>query len=242
MLYKTAILDDDKFFVDYLEEIVMLYNSVNKEQYIVTKYTSSFLFLEDLENGILYDVYLLDIKMPYLTGMDIAGKLREITDAVIIFVTAYKRYALDGYKYGVFRYIHKTDVKNELILALGDVTKRLSLQEGKYLLVDTTRFKGKIHFKDIVYMYKKSKDTIFVMVGTNHTIKLRKSLEEVFKSLPNEEFCYIDRCFIVNLQHIQGVETATRQLQLDNGQMLNISKSRLQEIKDTITLYWSNNI
>lgn len=242
MLYKTAILDDDKFFVDYLEEIVMLYNSVNKEQYIVTKYTSSFLFLEDLENGILYDVYLLDIKMPYLTGMDIAGKLREITDAVIIFVTAYKRYAMDGYKYGVFRYIHKTDVKNELILALGDVTKRLSLQEGKYLLVDTTRFKGKIHFKDIVYMYKKSKDTIFVMVGTNHTIKLRKSLEEVFKSLPNEEFCYIDRCFIVNLQHIQGVETGTRQLQLDNGQMLNISKSRLQEIKDTITLYWSNNI
>lgn len=241
-MYTIAILDDDKAYVKLMEEIVFIYNSKNKTQYIVTKYTSGFHFLEDLENGILYDVYLLDIEMPYQTGMNLAEKLRKVTDAVIIFVTAYKKYALDGYKYEVFRYIHKANVRDELFQALCDVSKRLSLQEGKFLFIDTHKFKGKLYFKNIVYLYKESKNTIFVLNGEEKIIKVRKSLEEVYSSLSAEEFYYIDRCFIVNLQYIQGVENDMRQLILTNGHKLNISKNRIQKLKDIITRFWSENI
>lgn len=243
MLFKTAIVDDSEKYIDIVAGIISIYNSGHKERYIVTKYTKSFMFLEDLENGIIYDVYLLDIEMPYKTGLDIAEKIHELSrDAYIIFITAYKQYALDGYKYRAFRYIYKFNLQNQLTIALNDLSKYLLLQEGKYLLIQTSKFKGKLHFKDIIYIYKDAKDTVFVLNTAKQFYKYRKTLEDVYILLPKDDFFYIDRCFIINIQYVDGIAIDTHQIVLKNGEKLNISKSRLKTIKEIMLQFWSDNL
>lgn len=242
MPYEIAILDDEEIFVEMIDEIVMLYSSENKNIFTVKKYTNSFLFLSDIESGVRFDVYFLDIVMPFKSGIAIAEMLQKKAEAIIVFITAYEKYAADGYKYGAFRYIHKSNLKKELFLALRAISKKLTLQRGEFIIVDTPKYSGKLYLKEIVYLYKKSKNTIIVLNGIEKSIAVRRSLGEVYTDLSPEEFCWVDRCYIVNLHYIRGVESKWCKIVLDNGEKIDISKSHVHKVKDCISRYWGKDL
>ena len=245
MYYKIAILDDEKQFIDIIESVIEESAVHDSEKYMIKRYDSGFQFLDDLENEEYFDIYLLDIEMPNHTGIEIAHKIRQKTkaaEAVIIFITAHVKYAIEGYQYRIFRYIPKAYIKEQLPLALEDAEKILSCQDGKYIYVSTSRFDGKVYFKNIIYIYKEEKNSVFVLTHTDKSLKYRKTLSELSVELPEDDFIFIDRCYIVNLQYIEGLEQESGKLLLRDGKKLMISKSRIREAKKIINSYWSRYI
>lgn len=241
-MFRVAILDDEPQYVDVIADVVNFYNREYQCIYEVHKYISSFQFVDDIDSGVQFDICLLDIEMPNVSGMELAAKLCRQPKTFIVFITAYKEYAIDGYKYGVFRYIHKQDLKQELILALRDIAKRVARETGNYMLVRTPKYDGKVYFRDIIYLYKRAKDAVFVMDGAFRELKVRRTLTDIYKELPRNEFFYADRCYIVNLRHIDSVETQMRKLCLKNGDKVTISQSHMQEVKDLLARYWGENL
>lgn len=75
--------------------------------YTITAYTSGPTFLEDFEKGD-YDLILLDIYMPRMTGMQVAEEIRAIDDeAWIIFLTTSRDHALESYNVFASGYVLK---------------------------------------------------------------------------------------------------------------------------------------
>ena len=73
----------------------------------IESFTDGSSFLSEFYRG-KYDLILMDIFMPGITGVETVKRIRKIDDTVpITFLTSSAEHALDGYKYHVDRYLIK---------------------------------------------------------------------------------------------------------------------------------------
>lgn len=240
-MYNIAICDDENIFSQKISSLVNQHLSLEN---IVAKqkiYNNSGFLFEDIEGGQLYDIYILDIEMPWLSGTDVAKKIRQhSSEAIIIFVTSHMQYTLVSFQFGIFRYIPKQDLSSQLPLALKAAFLYLGCQEGKYYLISNLKRTQKVFLKDIIYIYKDEKNSIFVT--DSEQIKARESLFEVYNKLSTDDFIQIDRCYIVNIQYIHKIDGVEKTMLLRNNIKLSISKNRVQEIKGKLSEFWGATI
>ncbi len=167
------------------------------------------------------DVAFLDIRMPVMTGLEVA---RAIGDrAHIVFVTAYDEYAIAAFEEGAVDYLLKP-VSPERIqkvvarlkarlaappLDLGALIAKLAAREpgGAYLrwirasLGSTMRM---LPVEDVLYFQSEDKYTKVVTAETEALI--RKTIKELYDELDPDAFWQIHRSTIVSLRAIVKVE------------------------------------
>lgn len=119
------LLEDDELFslslIDYLEE----FSEVN-----ITHASNSNTMLELIyENR--YDLYLLDINLPDINGLDLLKDIRNATDETpTIFITSYKdkETLKQGFENGADDFLTKPFDMDELILRINSLMKRVKKQ------------------------------------------------------------------------------------------------------------------
>lgn len=92
--------------------------------------------------------------------------------------------------------------------------------------------------KDIYYLYKDGKNVVFQT--RNGKSVIRKTLSEVYKELPEEGFMYVDRSFIVNIEHVMKLKN--KEVYLSNREIIPVSKPQLERVKKEINTYWRNHV
>lgn len=240
-MYNIAICDDEMIFLEKIDNIVSSFIASNRIVANIKHYVEGSFLLHDIANDMYYDIFILDIEMPGIKGTDIAKKIRlHSSKAIIIFVTSHLQYTLCSFELGIFRYIPKEVLENHLPLALQSAFSSIRYQEDTYYTYINAKRSQKIFYKDIIYIYKSEKNSVFVL--KKQEIKVREPLFKIYNNLPSDEFIQADRCYIVNLQYICTVDSVSSQLKLTNNIILNISKNRIQEIKKTINLFWGDRI
>lgn len=241
MLIRIAICDDEK-------EAVMLHEKIIKESlpscgiaYEIATYTYSSNLLSDItEDGFFYDLILLDIEMPDVTGMELAERIKPFLPNIkVIFITSHMEYAIDAFELSIFRYVPKNDLENRLKAAVADAAKLIELEAGKEYIIQAAGRMEKIPYRDIFYIQRDGgkNSAIYSSVGLS---KVRKSLQQVFEELDASEFLFIDRGCIVNI--IQIMKVADGMAFLKNGEALPISRSHLQDVKRQINRFWGTHI
>ena len=240
MLIKIAICDDDARAVARHENIVKDCLKACSIGYEITAYTSGKNLLWDItDDGFFYDLLLLDIEMPGISGMDIPGQLKQFLPNVkIIFVTSHKEYAIDAFELSIFRYVPKDHLEVRLAAAVTDAARLIELEAGQEYVIRTANRMEKIPYKDIYYIRRDGKNSSIVSV--TGTSKVRKSLQQVYEELAAPEFIYIDRGYIVNMIHIMKISGGVAVLK--NGEALPVSRSHLQGVKDQINRFWGEHI
>jgi two-component system response regulator ChvI len=120
--YKRILLVDDEPDVTYTLEIVLEDNG-----FMVDSYTDPTLALSNFRPG-LYDLLLLDIRMPTINGFDLYQKMKEIDSNVkICFLTAselfYEKYRkISAYpRVDKEKFIQKPLRTEELIRRLNEI-------------------------------------------------------------------------------------------------------------------------
>ena len=124
-MIKILLLEDDELFslslIDYLEE----FSEVN-----ITHVNNSTEMLELIyENR--YDLYLLDINLPDISGLDLLKDIRNATDDTpTIFLTSYKdkETLTQGFENGADDFLTKPFDMDELILRINSLMKRVKKQ------------------------------------------------------------------------------------------------------------------
>lgn len=106
-MLKIMILEDEKAQTDRLLQFLSNYHDEHEEfEYIAEAYSRGIAFLDAYKCDA--DLIFLDIRIPDLAGMDVAKKIREVDQNVmIIFVTNLTQYAIEGYSVEAFDYILK---------------------------------------------------------------------------------------------------------------------------------------
>ncbi len=197
------------------------------------------------------DVAFLDIRMPGLTGIEVARGLADASPRTqVVFVTAYDQYAIDAFEQGAIDYLLKPITRERLLATVQRIQARaaaghpdgatleallrhLSAREmpaSKPPLVWITASTGKdtrlIMVDDVAYFQADNKYTT-VMTAEGESL-LRTPLRELLDSLDAATFKQIHRSTIVNMKAVASVsrdDTGRGRLKLKNRpEMLTVSQ------------------
>ena len=175
------------------------------------------------------DVAFLDIRMPGLTGLEVAAATAEVSPTTqIVFVTAYDQYAIQAFERGAVDYLLKPIARERLLGTLARVQGRLgpSSDHGATLaalikelgvtlptkaaeapLVWITASAGKetrlIQIDDVAYFQSEHKYTT-VMTEQGESL-LRTPLHELLAKLDPNHFKQIHRSTVVNMRMVAAV-------------------------------------
>lgn len=240
-MVRIAICDDDKEAVTLHEDIVKHSLQACGIGYEIATYTQSSNLLFDItDDSFFYDLILLDIEMPGMTGMELSERIKPyLPNVKIIFVTSHIEYAIDAFELSIFRYVPKNNLDNRLVSAVVDAAKLIELETDREYVIQAAGRMEKIPYKDIFYVQRDSGKNSMI-VSSMGTSKVRKSLQQVFEELNTPEFIFIDRGYIVNI--IQIMKISDGMAYLKNGETLPISRSHLQEVKQQINKFWGAHI
>ena len=175
------------------------------------------------------DVAFLDIRMPGLTGLEVAAATAEVSPASqIVFVTAYDQYAIQAFERGAVDYLLKPIARERLVGTIARVRGRVGLAgaQGETLaalikelgavlppkpseapLVWLTASSGKetrlIMVDDVAYFQSDHKYTT-VMTEQGESL-LRTPLHELLAKLDANHFKQIHRSTIVNMRMVASI-------------------------------------
>jgi len=152
-----------------------------------------------------FDLYILDIHMPYISGLDLAQTLlHEHPNAFIIFQTAHENYALKAYEIGAIDYLLKPFAKENLKRS---IDRALAYQKERRLSFITKNKEESylISQEEIVYV---EADLSEVIIRTKeHFSYLDKQISQMENLLDPKLFFRIHRSFLINIQAIKQMTT-----------------------------------
>lgn len=189
------------------------------------------------------DLIFLDIRMPHLSGTDFVKSLRNIPK--VIFTTAYKEYALEGFELNVVDYLLKPIRFDRFLRAVSKAFPQKNEefannnsvappQEKKinsgFIYLKADRKMIKVMLDDILYI-ESARDYLKVTTQTN-TIITRQTISSIEAMLSDNEFIRIHRSYLVSIKKItsfthETVEIGTKELPI--GKFYLNSFLKLQE-------------
>ncbi len=179
-----------------------------------------------------YDLYLLDVLMPHLNGIELARRLRERGEvAELLFLTVSREYAVEAFGVKAAGYllkpIQRADFNREVLGCL----HRLTLKDNPALLFKTREGLRKVHVREIVTIESFTHRRVCTLADgrTFETAATLSSLYERLQAYPR--FFLPHRAYIVNLDYVGGL-TSTDLLMTD-GRRIPVSRklyARLREV------------
>ena len=129
-MVRIAVCDDDPEAADLHRQITAECLRQLECPGEISVYTDSKTLMWDItEDQFFFDLLLLDIEMPGITGMDLPEKIRPyLPEVKIIFITSHLEYAIDAYELSVFRYVPKDELEKRLPGAVRDAVKLIELE------------------------------------------------------------------------------------------------------------------
>jgi DNA-binding LytR/AlgR family response regulator len=157
------------------------------------------------------DLIFLDINMPEISGLSFAKSINK--DIKIIFTTAYREYAIEGFDLQAVDYLLKPISFNRLLQAINKYTnenrvldhkesKQIIEDHNDFIFVRSDRKMIKINFTDILFIESLS-DYIKIHVK-NKTIITRETISNIEAKLSQKYFMRTHRSFIVSLANIES--------------------------------------
>ena len=200
------------------------------------------------------DVVFLDIRMPGLSGLEVAGKIG--TGAHVVFVTAYDQYAVQAFDAGAVDYLLKPVQADRLARAieriraklekpptdLGPVLRDLNAmapqvqpERMKWIRATVGKQVRLIDVNDVLFFQSDSKYTRIVLADYEALVRI--PLKDLIGGLDPEKFWQIHRGTLVNVKAIVAAEKvdAERMQVIVRGcdERLTVSRTFVHLFRDT---------
>ncbi len=231
-MLKIAIVEDEESYISVLQEYLKKYGQETGEDIEVTVYH------DGDEIAAFYraqfDVILMDIEMKFIDGMTAAEEIRKVDSTVaIIFITNAPQYAIRGYEVGALDYILKPVPYFTFSQKLGRAVEKLKKRERKWITVQVKGGVMRMELSDLYYIESEGHDLIYhAKDGTFVSGSTMKAAEDALAEL---DFCRINKCYLVNLEHVEGVQD---KYAVVHGERLLISRPRTKQFMQELTRYW----
>ncbi|MBU5676257.1 LytTR family DNA-binding domain-containing protein [Alkaliphilus sp. MSJ-5] len=234
MILNIGICDDDSVHVDLIKSYIHCIDMPYKVNYILA-YSGEEL-LEKIK-GYVIDVVFLDIEMKDLDGIQTGRKIREKDkDAVIVYLTGYRKYALEAFEIESFNYLIKPIIKEKFIRVMEKILLRLeerqALQEKKKTFPIQTKDKLiQLQYDDIYYFEKHfRKIKIYTL---NETIEFYGSMKDLLEKIDFKYFVRCHQSYIVNKRKIREIRENTIVLKEKDEWNIPISRTYKKETIDS---------
>ena len=210
-MIRCLAIDDEVLALELLED------NIRKVPFLelAGKCRSAFEAMEILRNEPV-DLVFLDIQMPDISGIQFLKSLRK--RPLVIFTTAYEKYALEGFELDAVDYLLKPFTLERFLRAVNKAREFLErgrrpvtipVQRGTketpgFLFVKSDYKLVKIEFREIRYI-EGLKDYVKIFSGERTVITL-SSMKSIEEKLPAGMFIRVHRSYIVNIRKIEYLQ------------------------------------
>lgn len=168
----------------------------------------------------IVDVIFLDIKMPRLLGTEFLKNLSH--PPKVIFVTAYREYAVDGFELDAVDYLVKPVSFERFFKAITKLNRLMGRETsvmitndapdpGAFVYLKVDRDMKKVFVNDIVYI-ESWKDYIKIFLTDGKSFLAKQSISSMENLLSDHKFVRVHRSFMVSLDKISGYNGLSVQL------------------------------
>jgi DNA-binding LytR/AlgR family response regulator len=226
---RCIIVDDEPMAREILESHLSKLDSVE----IVGLCKNAVEAFQSIRNNSI-DLVFLDINMPEISGLSLARSINS--NIKIIFTTAYREYAVDGFDLQAVDYLLKPISFERLLQAINkylneNVAQTLIsptefiVEKSDSFFVRSERKMVKIQFSEILFI--ESLADYLKIVLPEKTVITRETISNTEAKLPQNEFLRVHRSFIVNLSKI---DSFTNELIEIGKKQIPISRSFKKEV------------
>lgn len=224
----SCIVVDDEFVA---REIIETHISKIPTLKIIGSYSNAIDALNCLREHPV-DLIFLDINMPEISGISFAKSIHK--NSKIIFTTAYREYAVEGFELQAVDYLLKPISFDRLLKAVNnyfeihsDVSQDQikTINSNDFMFVRSDRRMLKIDFDEIMYVESYS-DYLKIHVA-DKIIVTRETISAIEAKLPSKKFLRIHRSYIISLKHISSF---TNEEIIVATKSLSISRSYRKEV------------
>lgn len=201
---RCVVLDDEPLAIDVLQDYIRKMPLLS----LAGAFRDPIEALTYLKNHEV-DLLFLDMNMPGLTGIQFLKSLRK--KPLIVFTTAYSKYAVESYEHDAVDYLLKPIEFDRFCRAvtkaqeLFEMKGRVGESEGKKnILVKSGTGYHNLHLDEILYLKGTGNYVTFVM--TQRRVLSLLSMKQACWILPKDRFMRIHKSYIVNLERIDIIE------------------------------------
>ena len=232
---RIVIVEDDILFAEEAKKTMQDFFTAKGEVVDIRRLEATTL-LEDLNGQKNYDIYLFDVEMPGMNGLELAKKVQfKDRNARIIFLTSYEKYALQSIRIGAYYYILKDSYQKELYRILERICQEEKARREDYYIILTRSYGYKVLMDNILYLTKEKKYVFFQCLNGAVYME-RGSMENIYRRLPKERFMMISKGIIVNMKHIMRFEKL--EVTMQDGTTLPVSRKMGADMRDKLADYW----
>ena len=205
-MIKIAICDDECKFLDSAEEMLKQYLSDNGISAQADLFRIPLELIDAIEKGMRYDIYLLDIYMPGISGMSIATELRSRDiKSPIIFLTSSTDHALEAFGVNATHYLLKPYTKDNFYVGMDKAMQSITSHRDDSIVLKVDNEYRSISVSNILYCEAEDKyQRLYLKNGERLLVRITGT--ELYKQLSAFDCFYrCGRAHIVNLNHIRKV-------------------------------------
>lgn len=180
------------------------------------------------------DLIFLDINMPEISGLSFAKSINP--NIKVIFTTAYREYAIDGFNLKAVDYLLKPISFERLLQAVNKYLdekpekvksefESIDLEKSDFMFVRSDRKMNKVNFSEINFIESYS-DYIKIHLN-DHAITTRETISNMEAKLPKKDFLRVHRSFIVAVKSINYYTNETIEI---NRKEIPISRNYKEEV------------
>lgn len=211
-ILKCMVVDDEPLAVSLLETFI--------------KRTPGLILLESFTDSVLAlsrikeekpDLVFMDIQMPDLNGIELSKMLPPETR--VIFTTAFREYALEGYSVSALDYLTKPISYQKFLEAAQKARIWFELKNaaeepsdppaktGRYFFINgDKKILQKVYFSDITYIEGMKDYVLIHLTSSEEPLVTHGPLKILESVLPKGSFMRVHRSYIVALDKIDSVQ------------------------------------
>lgn len=184
------------------------------------------------------DILILDIDMPEISGLELAERLRqEMQELLIIFLSSHEEFVFKAIEFQPFRYIRKLCLEAEMPVAIYSAANILMNRQDKQIIFKTNDGEVKEMRSNVIYIEAAGRK-ISVHLQNGYQFIANHKISELTELIQHENFIMIHRSCIVNADYIKNISNGI--LTLDNNEKLIISRTRYKEVRQQLLKVWGN--
>lgn len=229
-MFRIAVCDDEPTIGSQIEGILRGYARDNAIDMEVDVFQSGQDLCRAMEEGEVYHLLYLDVRMKLLDGIEVSRKIREEyrDDALqIVYVSASLSHTLQMFENRPLNFLPKPFTPQGIVRTLIKAMSLTERDERVFEFQNANR-QYRIKVNEIIYFESDNKKIlVHTILGTH---EFYGKLSQVEKTLENMDFVWIHKSYLINYRHIR--EARYDEVTMTNGLVLPISQTFRKQVRD----------